>query len=108
MAKVGMWNRDRRRREASENKKATRASLLARKKALRKQYLQGDMDFEAVMQFQKDQQKMPRNALPVRVRNRCLKTGRPRAYYRRFGICRNVLRESVAEGLLPGVVKASW
>jgi small subunit ribosomal protein S14 len=52
--------------------------------------------------------KMPRDASPVRVRNRCALTGRPRAFYRKFGISRITLREQALQGNLPGVIKASW
>ena len=53
-------------------------------------------------------QQLPRNSSTNRIRNRCWKTGRPRGFYRDFGISRHVLREMVHEGLLPGVVKSSW
>lgn len=53
-------------------------------------------------------QKMPRNASSVRLRNRCNQTGRPHGYYRKFGLCRNKLREATMRGDVPGVVKASW
>ena len=53
-------------------------------------------------------QKLPRNSAAIRVRNRCWKTGRPRGYYRYFGLCRNVVREFAHDCLLPGVTKASW
>ncbi|HEC12923.1 MAG TPA: 30S ribosomal protein S14 [Acidiferrobacteraceae bacterium] len=53
-------------------------------------------------------QKLPRNASPSRMRNRCNLTGRPRGYYRKFGLCRNKLREVIMQGAAPGVVKASW
>jgi small subunit ribosomal protein S14 len=52
--------------------------------------------------------KLPKNASPVRLRNRCEVTGRPRAYSRQFGICRNLFREMAHQGLIPGVKKASW
>jgi small subunit ribosomal protein S14 len=52
--------------------------------------------------------KLPRNSSSVRVRNRCSITGRPRAFHRRFGVSRLVLRELVASGSVPGVVKSSW
>jgi small subunit ribosomal protein S14 len=52
--------------------------------------------------------KLPRNSSPVRVRNRCQLTGRPRAYSRQFGVCRNVFREMAQSGLIPGIKKASW
>lgn len=53
-------------------------------------------------------QQLPRNSAPSRHRNRCWVTGRPRGYYRDFGLSRNVLREWAHQGLLPGVVKSSW
>ncbi len=49
-----------------------------------------------------------RRKYPTRVRNRCMKCGRPRGYYRRFGLCRICFRELALEGKLPGVVKSSW
>ncbi|QDV06349.1 30S ribosomal protein S14 [Planctomycetes bacterium Poly30] len=52
--------------------------------------------------------KIPRNANPNRVRLRCSFTGRPRAVYRRFGVCRIVLRDLAHEGKVPGMRKASW
>ena len=53
-------------------------------------------------------QKMPRDACRARVRNRCAITGRPRGYFRRFGMARNKLREFAMNGEIPGVVKSSW
>ncbi|MGY0399043.1 MAG: 30S ribosomal protein S14 [Ostreibacterium sp.] len=53
-------------------------------------------------------QKLPRNASPVRVQRRCRVTGRPHAVYRKFGLCRNKLREQAMEGNVPGLRKASW
>ena len=53
-------------------------------------------------------QKLPRNASPVRIVNRCEITGRPRAYYRDFGLARNKFRELALSGWLPGVTKSSW
>ena len=53
-------------------------------------------------------QKLPKNASPVRLHNRCKLTGRPRGYVRQFGICRVKLREMANQGLIPGVKKASW
>ena len=58
----------------------------------------------AVMQLQK----LPRDASPIRVRNRCSQTGRPRAYLRKFGMSRIGLRELALKGQIPGVVKSSW
>jgi small subunit ribosomal protein S14 len=53
-------------------------------------------------------QVLPRDASPVRLRNRCRITGRPRGYYRKFGLSRNKLREAAMRGDVPGLVKASW
>lgn len=52
--------------------------------------------------------KLPRNASPVRLKNRCKLTGRPRGYLRKFGVCRNVFRQMAADGKIPGLTKASW
>jgi small subunit ribosomal protein S14 len=52
--------------------------------------------------------KLPRNASPVRLRNRCKITGRPRGYIRQFGLCRNMFRDWALMGKIPGVTKASW
>ena len=53
-------------------------------------------------------QKLPRDASPVRLHNRCALTGRPRGYIRKFGVCRNVFRELSVEGKIPGIRKSSW
>lgn len=53
-------------------------------------------------------QQLPRNSSSVRLHNRCTVTGRPKGYYRDFGLSRHVLREMAHEGLLPGVMKSSW
>ena len=53
-------------------------------------------------------QKLPRNASPVRLHNRCKITGRPKGYMRQFGISRVTFREMANQGLIPGVRKASW
>jgi small subunit ribosomal protein S14 len=52
--------------------------------------------------------KLPKNASPVRLKNRCQLTGRPKGYMRHFGICRNVFRDMALDGKIPGVCKASW
>ena len=52
--------------------------------------------------------KLPRNSSKIRIRNRCAVTGRPRAYYRKFGICRCCFRQLALQGEIPGVRKASW
>ncbi|MBR7559512.1 30S ribosomal protein S14, partial [Mycobacterium tuberculosis] len=53
-------------------------------------------------------QALPRDASPVRLRNRCALTGRPHGYFRKFGLSRNMIREKVMQGDVPGVHKASW
>src|SRR5215207_8260942 len=52
--------------------------------------------------------KLPRNSSPVRIRNRCEITGRPRAYYRKVRMSRIAMRELGSKGLIPGLVKSSW
>lgn len=53
-------------------------------------------------------QKLPRNSSPIRLRNRCIMTGRPRAYFRKFGVSRLVFREMALKGEIPGIKKSSW
>jgi small subunit ribosomal protein S14 len=53
-------------------------------------------------------QKLPKNASPVRLKNRCKLTGRPKGYMKDFGICRNQFRELALMGKIPGVTKSSW
>jgi len=64
--------------------------------------------YEETLKLQDSLQKFPRNSLPIRIKNRCWKTGRSRGYYRDFGLSRHVVREMAHEGILPGVIKASW
>lgn len=64
-----------------------------------------DEDFFAA---QKKLQKLPRNSSPVRVKNRCSMSGRPRAYIRKFGVSRITFRELALAGKIPGVTKSSW
>jgi len=52
--------------------------------------------------------KLPKNASPVRLKNRCQLTGRPKGYMRHFGMCRNIFRDMALDGKIPGVKKASW
>lgn len=60
--------------------------------------------FEAALELAR----MPRNGAKVRIRNRCSLTGRPRGYYRKFGLSRIALRDLASAGQIPGCVKASW
>lgn len=63
---------------------------------------------EEKIEAQRKLQTMPRNAHPSRYRNRCEATGRPRAFYRKFGLSRIALRELALKGYIPGVTKSSW
>lgn len=65
-------------------------------------------EFEEKLLIHSKLQKIPRNASKIRLRNRCWRTGRPRGFYRDFGLSRNMLREMAHQGLLPGVTKSSW
>ncbi len=67
----------------------------------RRAQLKANGDYEGL-------QKLPRNASPTRLRNRCNITGKPRGYIRDFGLCRNVFREMASDGKIPGVTKSSW
>ena len=64
--------------------------------------------FEEKWQISQNFQKMPLNSSPTRLHNRCFISGRPKAYYRFFGLSRHFLRKLAHEGVLPGVHKASW
>ncbi len=110
MAKVGMIHRDIKRKKLNKGKSKKIAELKTAQRDLRKRYLAGEeLTLEEMMDVQfKFQKQVPRAASKVRFRNRCSQTGRPRGFYRRFGICRNVLRELGSEGKLPGLRKASW
>lgn len=74
---------------------------------LLKQYQQTE-DFKIRLEIHSKIQKLPRNSAKIRIRNRCWKTGRPRGFYRDFGLSRHVLREMAHKCLLPGVTKSSW
>ena len=63
---------------------------------------------QALVEDYEGLQKLPKNASPVRLHNRCKLTGRPRGYMRQFGISRVTFREMANQGLIPGVKKASW
>ena len=83
--------------KARERKRAkTVAKYAAKRKALKEAG-----DYESL-------QKLPRNASPVRMHNRCKLTGRPKGYIRQFGVSRVTFREMANKGLIPGVTKASW
>ena len=70
--------------------------------------LKKEKNLEKIFVLQKQLQSMPPNSLPIRLRNRCWKTGRSRGVYRDFGLSRHVIREMAHQCLLPGLIKASW
>lgn len=78
-----------------------------KREALKAEFENAGTQMEKLEAHRKIQQ-LPRNSAPSRLHNRCWVTGRPRGYYRDFGLSRNVLREWAHKGLLPGVVKSSW
>jgi small subunit ribosomal protein S14 len=101
MAKLALKLRDQKRRQTVEKFKARRAALL---EIIQDSRASDEAREEARAQLQK----LPRDASPVRLRNRCAMTGRPRGVYRKFGLGRNKLRELAMRGEVPGVIKASW
>ncbi len=100
MAKKSMVERDVKRKKMVEK-------YAQKREELKEQFAKASTQQEKIEIHRKIQQ-LPRNSAPTRVRNRCWLTGRPRAYYRDFGLCRVALRDMAHQGLLPGVVKSSW
>ena len=101
MAKVSMVQREKKRTETVAKFAVKRAAL----KAVISNVEASDEDrWEAIQKLQQ----LPRDASPVRQRNRCQITGRPHGVYSKFGLCRNKLREAAMRGEVPGLVKASW
>jgi small subunit ribosomal protein S14 len=101
MAKKSSIENNGRRKKMVENKKATRLSL-------KKIIMNKETKFDDRIAMVHKLAEMPRNSSNIRVRNRCSLTGRPRGFYRKFGISRIALREMASAGFLPGVTKASW
>lgn len=101
MAKLALINRDQKRRKIVAKFAAKRTALLAIiHDAKRSDEERADARAKL--------QSFPRDASPVRLRNRCRLTGRPRGVFRKFGLGRNKLREIAMRGEIPGVIKASW
>lgn len=101
MAKVSMINREKRRTKLVAKYVKKRADL----KAI---IANPEVGFEEKQQAMFALQKLPRDSSPVRQRNRCEITGRPRGFFRKFGLSRNKLREATMRGDVPGLRKASW
>jgi small subunit ribosomal protein S14 len=101
MAKTSLINREQKRRDTVKKFAAKRAELLAiiaNTKASEEERYAARQKLQA----------LPRNASPVRLRNRCALTGRPRGTFSKFGLGRTKLREFAMRGEIPGVIKASW
>jgi small subunit ribosomal protein S14 len=101
MAKIALINREQKRRETVKKFAARRAELIA------------IIDNQRASDEERDAarvrlQKLPRDSSPVRLRNRCRLTGRPRGVFRKFGLARNKLRDIAMRGEIPGITKASW
>jgi small subunit ribosomal protein S14 len=101
MAKKSMLMRQRHREQAVKRYAVRRAEL----KELIRNPRSSD---ESKAEEQKKLQTLPRDASPVRLRNRCALTGRPHGFYRKFGLSRTKLRETTMRGEIPGLRKASW
>ena len=94
---------------ARENKRArTIAKYAAKRAKLKETIADVNATDDARWEAQIALQKLPRNASPVRQQRRCQLTGRPHGVYRKFGLCRNKLREAAMRGDVPGLVKSSW
>src|SRR5678810_237382 len=101
MAKIALKMRDQKSRKTVEKFKTKRAELL--------EIIQDPRaSDEAREEARAKLQRLPRDASPVRLRNRCALTGRPRGVYRKFGLGRNKLRDLALRGEVPGIIKASW
>ena len=101
MAKTCMTERELKRRETVKKFAAKRAALEA---IVNDEKAAPEERSEARLKIQA----LPRNSSPVRLRNRCALTGRPRGVFSKFGIARNKLRDLMMSGQVPGVTKASW
>ena len=100
MAKKNMLEREVKRKKLVKKYSEKRKSLLNE--------LKKENSLQEIFEINEKLQKLPRNSSPLRLRNRCWKTGKPRGYSRFFGLCRNALRELAHDCFLPGVTKASW
>lgn len=96
-----MIERDKKRKKMTESLAAKRAAFKA---IIKDQSIPAEERFQATLKLAE----LPRNSSKTRMRNRCALTGRPRSYYRKFGISRIALRDLASRGELPGVTKSSW
>ena len=101
MAKMAVINREQKRRDMV-------AKFAAKRAALQATIDNSKLSDEERAQARAKLQALPRNSSPVRLRNRCALTGRPRGTFRKFGLGRIKVREFAMRGEIPGIVKASW
>ena len=101
MARLSIVLREQKRRK-------TVAKFAAKRKALLETLQNPRTSDEDRIEARAKLEKLPRDASPVRLRNRCALTGRPRGFYRKFGLGRNKLREIAMRGEIPGLTKSSW
>lgn len=102
MAKKSMLERERKRQKLFLHFSNKRENLLKTLKQSK------TFSLEKIFELNEKLQKLPKNSSKVRLRNRCWKTGKPRGYFRFFGLCRNAVRELAHDCFLPGVTKSSW
>nr|YP_009690832.1 ribosomal protein S14 [Oleandra articulata]QEG57612.1 ribosomal protein S14 [Oleandra articulata] len=100
MAKKSLIEKEKRKKELVKRYDAIRQSL--------KRQIKSSLSIQSKLTISNKLQSLPRSSAPVRLRNRCSLTGRPRSNYRDFGLSRHVLREMAHTCLLPGVSKSSW
>jgi len=101
MAKLSLINRDQKRRALVKKYAKKREALVS---IINNSKASDEVRFAARLKLQQ----LPRNANPTRLRSRCALTGRPRGFFRKFGLGRSKLREFAMRGEIPGIVKASW
>ena len=101
MAKLALINREQKRRKTVKKFAVKRAAIMA---AISNSKASDEESYEARQKLQA----LPRDASPTRLRNRCELTGRPRGYFRKFGLARSKVREYAMRGEIPGITKASW
>jgi small subunit ribosomal protein S14 len=100
MAKKSMLEREKKRKALVSKYAEKRKKILSE--------LKNVYSLDDIFKINEKLQKLPRNSSKIRIRNRCWKTGRPRGFFRYFGLCRNALRELAHDCFLPGIIKASW
>jgi small subunit ribosomal protein S14 len=101
MAKIAIINRNDKRQKIVDK-------FASKRKKLYEQINNFSLSDDERLTARQELQKLPRDSSPVRLRNRCSLTGRPRGIYSKFGLGRNKLRDMAMSGKIPGIIKASW